>query len=107
MNESSLIKTLQETIESQNKTIEGLREELKRANENMEYLIKKLYGRKTEKTAAIDGQLIIGDMALEIFNEAEIEADDSVLEPVPFEEPEKRTRKGIDIYIRRCPSRRK
>ena len=56
MNESSLIKTLQETIESQNKTIEGLREELKRANENMEYLIKKLYGRKTEKTAAIDGR---------------------------------------------------
>ena len=94
MNESSQIKTLQQTIESQNKTIEGLREELKRVNENMEYLIKKLYGRKTEKTAAIDGQLIIGEMALEIFNEAEIEADDSVLEPVPFEEPVKRTRKG-------------
>lgn len=53
MNENSLIKTLQDTIESQNKTIESLREELKKANENIEYLIKKLYGRKIEKTSAI------------------------------------------------------
>jgi len=53
MNENSLIKTLQDTIESQNKTIESLREELKKANENIEYLIKKFYGRKTEKTSAI------------------------------------------------------
>jgi transposase len=101
MNENSLIKTLQDTIESQNKTIEGLREELKRANENIEYLIKKLYGRKTEKTSAIDGQLIISDISLELFNEAEKEADPSVLEPVPFEEPVKRTRKGYkrkDIF---------
>ena len=30
MNENSLIKTLQDTIESKNKTIESLREELKR-----------------------------------------------------------------------------
>ncbi len=30
MNDNSLIKTLQDTIESQNKTIEVLREELKR-----------------------------------------------------------------------------
>jgi hypothetical protein len=101
MNENSLIKTLQDTIESQNKTIEGLREELRRANENMEYLIKKLYGRRTEKTSAIDGQLLIGELAVELFNEAEVEADDSVLEPVPFEEPVKRTRKGYkrkDIF---------
>lgn len=60
----------------------------------MEYLIKKLYGRKTEKTSAIDGQLIISDISLGLFNEAEKEADLSVLEPVPFEEPVKRTRKG-------------
>lgn len=39
MNDNSLIRTLQDTIESQNKTIEGLREELKKANENVEYLI--------------------------------------------------------------------
>ena len=94
MNENSLIKTLQDTIESQNKTIEGLREELKRSNENMEYLIKKLYGRKTEKTSAIDGQLIISDMELGLFNEVEKEIDSPVLEPVPFEEPVKRTKKG-------------
>ena len=94
MNENSLIKTLQDTIESQNKTIENLREELKKANENIEYLIKKLYGRKTEKTSAIDGQLVISDISLGLFNEAEKETDSSVPEPVPFEEPVKRTRKG-------------
>lgn len=94
MNENSLIRTLQDTIESQNKTIEGLREELKKANENMEYLIKKLYRRKTEKTSAIDGQLVISDIGLGLFNEAEKETDLSILEPVPFEEPIKRTRKG-------------
>ena len=96
MNENSLIKTLQNTIESQNKTIEGLREELKKVNENMEYLIKKLYGRKTEKTSAIDGQLVISDIGLGLFNEAEKEIDLSVLEPVPFEEPIKKTRKGYN-----------
>lgn len=108
MNESSLIKTLQVTVESQNKIIEGqsktieaygqtiksLEEELKRANENMEYLIRKLYGRKTEKTSAIDGQLVISDIELGLFNEAEWEVDPSVLDEVPFEEPVKKTRKG-------------
>ena len=59
MNENSLIKLLQDTIESQNKTIESLREELKKANENIDYLIKKLYGRKTEKTSVLDGQLVL------------------------------------------------
>lgn len=94
MNESSLIQTLQKTIESQNETIESLRKELTRANENIELLIKKLYGRKTEKTAAIDGQLVIGEIGLGLFNEAESAADPKVLEPVPFEEPIKRTRAG-------------
>lgn len=96
MNENSLIRTLQDTIESQNKTIEGLREELKKVNENMEYFIKKLYGRKTEKTSAIDGQLLIGDIGLGLFNEAENEMDSSILEPVPFEESIKKTKKGYN-----------
>ena len=94
MTENSLIRTLQNTIESQNKTIEGLRQELKKANENMEYLIQKLYGRKTERTSAIDGQLVINDIELGLFNEAEKERDSAALEPVPFDEPIKRTRKG-------------
>lgn len=96
MNENSLLKTLQDTIKSQNKTIEGLREELKKANENMEFLLKKLYERKTEKTSAIDGQLVINDISLGLFNEAEKETDPSVLEPVPFEEPLKKIRKGYN-----------
>ena len=53
MTNDSLIRTFQDIIESQNKTIEALREELKKSNENMDYLIKKLYGRKTEKTSEI------------------------------------------------------
>jgi len=94
MNENYLIKALQDTIKSQNKIIENLKEELRKANENIEYLIKKLYGRKTEKTSVIDGQLVISDISLGLFNEAEKETDSSVPEPVPFEEPVKRTRKG-------------
>lgn len=66
----------------------------RKANGNIEYLIKKLYGRKTEKTSVIDGQLVISDMELGLFNEAEKEMDSSIPEPVPFEEPIKRTRKG-------------
>lgn len=94
MNKNSLIKILQTTIESQNKTIEGLREELKRTNENMDYLIQKLYGIKTEKTSAIDGQLLISHIELGLFNEAEDEKDSAILEPVVFEELIKKTRKG-------------
>lgn len=59
-----------------------------------EYLIKKLYGSKTEETSAIDGQLVISDIELGLFNEAEKEMDSSIFEPVPFEEPIKRTRIG-------------
>ena len=101
MTNELLIKTLQTTIKSQNKTIEAqnksiesLEKELKRANENIEYLIKKLYGRKTEKTSVLDGQLVINDTELGLFNEPEKEMDQSILEPVPFEEPIKKTRKG-------------
>ena len=101
MTDKVLIKTLQTTIKSQNKTIEAqnksiesLEKELKRANENIEYLIKKLYGRKTEKTSVLDGQLVINDLELGLFNEPEKEADPQELEPIPFEEPIKKTRKG-------------
>ena len=101
MNNDSLIRTFQDIIESQNKTIEALREELKKSNENMDYLIKKLYGRKTEKTSVIDGQQVISDMELGLFNESEKESDSKELEPIPFEEPVKKTRKGYkrkDIF---------
>ncbi|MFA5575952.1 MAG: IS66 family transposase [Tissierellaceae bacterium] len=108
MDNTSLVKTLQITIESQNKIIESqaktiensgktikfLEEEVKRLSENMEYLIKKLYGRKTEKTSAIDGQLVISDIELGLFNEPEKEMDLSILEEVPFEETIKKTKKG-------------
>lgn len=94
MSEKSLIKTLHDTIESQNKTIERLSNELKRANENMEYLMKKLYGRKTEKTSVIDGQVVMSDKELGLFNEAEKELDVNESEPDIFEKPVKKTRLG-------------
>lgn len=94
MAEDTLIQTLQKTIEIQNETIESLKRELKRANENLEVLLKKVYGKKSEKTAVIDGQLLIGEIALGLFNEAEANTNTSVLEPVPFEEPLKRSRAG-------------
>lgn len=94
MTEAMLIQTLQKTIESQNEIIESLKKELQRANENVEFLLKKLYGRKTEKTSAVNGQLIIEQIGLGLFNEAEVTADSKILEPVPFEKPVKRTRKG-------------
>lgn len=58
----------------------------------MDYLIQKLYGSKTEKTSAIDGQLVISDLEMGIFNEAENEKYSPLLEPVIFEDPIKKTR---------------
>ncbi len=45
---------------------------------------------RQKKTSAIDGQLVISDIGLGLFNEAEKEADSPILEPVPFEEPIKK-----------------
>lgn len=102
MDNKALIESLHSTIKSQNSIIEGLREELRKANENMEYLIKKLYGRKTEKTAAIDGQLIISDMELGLLNEVEKEANLEELEEVPFEGSIKRTTRE-KTSLKTCP----
>ncbi len=44
--------------------------------------------------SAIDGQILISNIELGIFNEAKKEMDPSILEPVPFEEPIKKTRRG-------------
>ncbi|HZK01976.1 MAG TPA: hypothetical protein VFC96_03845 [Anaerovoracaceae bacterium] len=60
----------------------------------MVFLLKKLYGRNTEKTSAINGQPIIEQIGQGLFNEAEVAVDSKVLEPVPFKEPIKRTRRG-------------
>ena len=49
---------------------------------------------RQKKTSAIDGQLVISDIGLGLFNEAEKEADSPILEPVLFEEPINQIRKG-------------
>ncbi len=94
MTKAMLIQALQKAIESQNEMIESLKKELQCANENIEFLLKKLYGRKTEKTSVIDGQLVVEEIGLGLFNEAETTADQTISEPVPFEELVKRTRQG-------------
>ncbi len=50
---------------------------------------------RQKKTSAIDGQLVISDIGLGLFNEAEKEADSPILEPVPFEEPIKKHVRAI------------
>lgn len=96
------IQSLNKTIELLNQTVESLRDDLTRANENIAYLTKQLYGRKSEKTTIINGQQLISDLGKNIstelgeniFDEAEQEALESILEESPFEEPIKRTKKG-------------
>lgn len=53
------IQSLNKTIELLNQTVESLRDDLTRANENIAYLTKQLYGRKSEKTTIINGQQLI------------------------------------------------
>ena len=74
---------LLEVIKEQNKTIESLRKTIEEMSvniillrEQIEYLNKKRYGAKSEKTAALTGQIVM-DKVFEYgqFDEAETAAD--------------------------------
>lgn len=87
-----------EVIKEQNLTIATLRQSLDQMNadskilrEQIDYLTKKLFGTKSEKTSVISGQMIIDGVEYGQFNEAEIEAVEEEIEPVITK---KRTRKG-------------
>ncbi|GEM_PF-2060747 len=59
--------------------------------EQIDYLTKKLFGTKSEKTAIISGQIAIDGVALGQFYEAEVEANPEEIEPIITK---KKTRKG-------------
>ena len=87
-----------EVIKEQNLTIASLRETIEQMNsdskilrEQIDYLTKKLFGTKSEKTSVISGQIILDGVEFGQFDEAEVEAINEEIEPVITQ---KRTRKG-------------
>lgn len=83
---SALIEVIKEqnkTIESLRKTIEEMSSDSKILREQIDHLTRKLFGTKSEKTAALTGQIVM-DEILECgqFNEAETESDLTETEPV-------------------------
>lgn len=86
-----IIKEQNLTITSLRKTIEKLSADSKILREQIDYLTKKLFGTKSEKTAALTGQIILEGMEFGQFNEAEVEANPDEEEPVITK---KKTRKG-------------
>jgi len=86
-----VIKEQNTTIASLRKTIEELSSDSKILREQVDYLTKKLFGSKSEKTAAITGQIVMESIEFNQFDEAEVEANPEEIEPVITN---KRTRKG-------------
>lgn len=86
-----IIKEQNLTISSLRKTIEELNVDSKILREQIDYLTKKLFGTKSEKTAVITGQIVIDGIECGQFDEAEVEANPEVIEPIITR---KKTRKG-------------
>ena len=86
-----MIKEQNLVITSLRKTIEELNTDSKILREQVDYLTKKLFGTKSEKTATITGQTVIEGVEFGQFDEAEAEANPEEIEPVIVK---KRTRKG-------------
>ena len=73
---NSLIKTLQATLDDMRKSKEESEQKLKNAQEEIDYLRKKLFGTSSEKhVVEIPGQY-------NLFNEAEQEYDDTLLDDI-------------------------
>ena len=84
-----MIKTLQATVDAANKREEALTQERDNLKEEVDLLRKKLFGSSSEKRSMeIPGQL-------NLFNEAELEQDPTIVEPESLESllPEKETKK--------------
>ncbi len=87
-NKDAYIEHLENTIVNLNETIKGLQNQISNLTEMMMLLRKDKFGSSSEKTPKqLDGQI-------SLFNEAEIEADETVTEPVT---------KEVHGYIRRDP----
>lgn len=86
-----IIKEQNLTISSLRKTIEELSVDSKILREQIDYLTKKLFGTKSEKTASLTGQTVIEGLEYGQFDEAEVEANPEEIENVITK---KKTRKG-------------
>lgn len=93
-NESALldvIKQQSETISALQKTLNQMNDEHKLLREQIDYLTKKLFGRKSEKTEVISGQIVLDEIAFGQFDEAEVSMDPSEVETLITK---KKSRKG-------------
>lgn len=86
-----VIKQQNETIEMLRRTIEQMNADSKLLHEQIDYLTKKLFGRKSEKTAVVSGQIAMDAIVFGQFDEAEQEAKPDEEEP---EIIKRKTRKG-------------
>ena len=92
-NQNELVMSLRSTVDECNATIAGLRGQV-------EYLTKKLFGTKSEKTKNIEGQL-------SLFNEAEVEASNGKpeSEKVVVKEHTRQAKRTSDEIFKGVPSR--
>src|SRR5690554_67962 len=86
-----VIKQQNETIAALKNTIEQMNADSKILHEQIDYLTKKLFGKKSEKTSAISGQITLDAVAFGQFDEAEVEANIEEVEQVISK---KKTRAG-------------
>ena len=81
------------------KKIEELNADSKILREQIDYLTRKLFGKKSEKTEVITGQIAIdGVLVNGLFNEAEASADFTEEEFVITKN--KRTRRGLFYFMK-------
>ena len=86
-----VIKQQNETISALNNTIEKMNIDSRILREQIDYLTKKLFGKKSEKTSAISGQITLDVAPFGQFDEAEVEAN---LEEIEQVISKKKTRAG-------------
>ncbi|MBF7096297.1 IS66 family transposase [Alkalibacter mobilis] len=86
-----IIKQQSETIAALQKSLDQMNEESKLLREQIDYLTKKLFGRKSEKTDVISGQIVLDEVVFGQFDEAEVSAIPDEVETLITK---KKSRKG-------------
>lgn len=77
-----VIKQQTETITALKSTIEQMNTDSKLLREQLDFLTRKLFGKKSEKTSVITGQIVLDGLVFGQFDEAETEAKADEVEPV-------------------------
>lgn len=72
-----IIKQQSKTIAALQKSLDQMNEESKLLKEQIDYLTKKLFGRKSEKIDVISGQIVLDEVVFGQFDEAEVYAQKS------------------------------